>query len=99
LELTKYLGFYPNIRHSATSWFDLLEGEFVHSQPPNPNLSGKELANFKAFLGINFDAIHTIKLGNRDRQSLLENLVFYFEVHLQGFKKPRSLAILNEVFN
>ncbi len=99
LELSKYLGFYPDTRHIHASWFDLVEGEFVREQPPSPNLSGIELANLKAFLGTNFDAIHTIKMGKEHRQKLLQNLVLYFEIHLAGFKRPRSLAILNDVFN
>lgn len=99
LELTKYLGFYPDTHNKNSDYFDLLEGKFRTEPCMNPCLSGKKLDNFKAFLGINFDAIHTIRLGKKDRQELLQNLVLYFEVHLHGFRKPRSLAILNDVFN
>ena len=99
LELTKYLGFYPDTINSNADYFDLQEGEFTNQHSLNPILSGEKLAHFKAFLGINFDAIHTVKLGKKERQELLQNLLLYFEVHLHGFKKPRSLAILNDVFN
>ena len=50
------------------------------------------------FLGINFDAIHTVKMNKTDRQDLLKSLILYFELHLQGFRKPKSLVILNEIF-
>ena len=53
---------------------------------------------FKSFLGINFDAINTIKMRKNNRQELLQSLVLYYELHLQGFRKPKSLAVLNEVF-
>ncbi|MEX0289482.1 MAG: DNA repair protein RecO [Flavobacteriaceae bacterium] len=99
LELTKYLGFYPDTNNLDAEYFDLVEGEFANEQSLNPALTGTKLAHFKAFLGINFDAIHRIKLGKKERQELLQNLVLYFEVHLHGFRKPRSLAILNDVFN
>lgn len=99
LELTKYLGFYPESENSHLPYFDLLEGEFTNQPGLNPHLSESKLLHFKAFLGINFDAIHTVKLGKNDRQELLQSLVMYFELHLHGFKKPRSLAILNDVFN
>ncbi len=99
LELTKYLGFYPDTHFKDAPYFDLVEGEFTQHATLHPTLSGKKLDDFRAFLGINFDAIHTIKLGKNDRLELVQNLILYFEVHLHGFRKPRSLAILNEVFN
>ncbi|MCW5514901.1 DNA repair protein RecO [Muriicola sp. Z0-33] len=99
LELTKYLGFYPESENDNAMYFDLQEGEFTNRPTLNPHLSESKLISFKAFLGINFDAIHTVKLGKKDRQELLQSLVMYFELHLHGFKKPRSLAILNDVFN
>ena len=80
-------------------YFDLLEGEFVKLPSINPILEGENLKHFKELLGIKFDAIHTIKLNKRNRQELLKNLVLYFELHLQGFRKPKSLAVLNEVFS
>jgi len=99
IDLTKYLGFYPDTTNMSTTNFDLLEGEFTNTPSLNPNLSGENLSFFKRFLGINFDAIHTIKMKKTNRRELLQAIVLYFELHLQGFRKPRSLAILNEVFS
>ncbi|MDE3743122.1 DNA repair protein RecO [Maribacter polysaccharolyticus] len=98
-DLTKYLGFYPDTTQMSGDYFDLLEGEFRNAINMNPNISGENLNYFKRFLGINFDAIHTIKMKKADRQQLLQTLVLYFELHLQGFRKPKSLDILNEVFS
>ena len=99
LELSKYLGFYPDTSKASYPYFDLVEGEFCEHFTPNPCLSGENLAHLKSFLGINFDAFHTVRIGKEARQELLNNLVLYFELHLHGFRKPRSLAILNEVFS
>ncbi|MFX0556270.1 DNA repair protein RecO [Maribacter sp. CXY002] len=99
LLLTKYLGFYPDTNAIDADCFDLLEGEFNRVPTLNPLLTGENLSFFKQFLGINFDTIHTIKMRKENRQELLKSLVLYYELHLQGFRKPKSLAILNEVFN
>lgn len=99
LELTKYLGFYPDTQNRDATYFDLVEGAFTSQPSAHPTLTGKKLNDFRSFLGINFDAIHTIKLGKKDRLELLQNLIVYFELHLHGFREPRSLAILNEVFD
>lgn len=98
LTLTKYLGFYPDTTNVQYAYFDLQEGEFVPSPSLNPTIYGENLVSLKAFLGINFDAIHTVKMKKSNRQILLNSLILYFELHLQGFRKPKSLIIFNEVF-
>jgi DNA repair protein RecO (recombination protein O) len=98
LALSKYLGFYPDTEYMGAPYFDLLEGGFVQTPSFNPLVQGEELEYFKAFLGTNFDGVHTIKMNKESRQAVLKALLMYFELHLQGFKKPRSLAVLNEVF-
>lgn len=98
IQLTKYLGFFPDVSAIQASCFDLLEGEFTDTPSLHPVLTGENLGYFKTFLGIHFDAIHTIKMNKTNRQELLQSLMQYFELHLQGFRKPKSLAVLNEVF-
>lgn len=99
LRLTKYLGFYPDTSTIDLPYFDIVEGEFVSELSTNLILEKENLAYFKRFLGINFDSIHKIKMKKTDRQNLLKSIVLYYELHLQGFRKPKSLAILNEVFS
>ena len=98
LEVSKYLGFYPDISDPGSDYFDLQDGRFVLQPSLNPLLTGRELSLFQAFLGTNFDAIHTIRINKEERQALLQKIVLYFELHLHGFRKPRSLQVLNEVF-
>ncbi len=99
LELTKYLGFYPDTNSVEADYFDLTEGAFVETPSLNPLLAGDDLKLFKTFLGINFDAIGGVGMTKKSRQALLKTLILYFELHLQGFRKPKSLTILNEVFS
>lgn len=99
IDLTKYLGFHPDTSSTQGLYFDLLEAEFTNSATLNPMLKGENLNLFKRFLGMDLDAIDSIKMRKADRQLLLQSLVLYFELHLQGFRKPKSLAILNEVFS
>ncbi|MDP5060673.1 MAG: DNA repair protein RecO [Maribacter sp.] len=99
LSLTRFLGFYPDVYQIDKPYFDLLEGEFVAAESLNPILRGENIYHFKTLLGTNFDAMHTVKMKKSSRQELLKSLILYFELHLQGFRKPKSLAVLNEVFN
>ncbi|MFS4445792.1 DNA repair protein RecO [Maribacter sp. 2307UL18-2] len=99
IRLTKYFGFYPDTNDMGTVCFDLQEGEFTNTPSLNPILTGENLSFFKRFLGINFDEVQRIKMNKTNRQELLKSLVLYYELHLQGFRKPKSLAVLNEVFS
>ncbi len=97
--LTRHLGFYPDTRQMQAPVFDLVEGAFCQEPSLNPCMSGSELQHFRTFLGTNFDAVHTIRLTQKQRQNLLRQLISYFEVHLHGFGKPRSLEVLDAVFS
>ncbi len=99
LNLTKYLGFYPDTDNLPANCFDLHEGVFSDYPSGMAFIAEENLVLFKQLLGTNFDAIHSITMKKTNRQELLKSLVLYFELHLQGFRKPKSLAVLNEVFS
>ncbi|MEO9894294.1 DNA repair protein RecO [Aurantibacter sp.] len=99
LNLTKYLGFYPDTENISMNCFDLVDGVFVDFPSGNAFITNENLVLFKQLLGTNFDAIHDITMKKTNRQELLKSIVLYFELHLQGFRKPKSLAVLNEVFS
>ena len=98
LNLTKYLGFYPETDVLNASYFDLLEGNFTN-QSNFSTVSGDNLVQFKKLLGINFDVLHRVDFNANNRQSVLSILIQYFELHLSGFKKPKSLNVLKSVFS
>jgi len=45
------------------------------------------------------EIVATFKLPSKQRQMLLNMILAYFQLHLDDFKKPKSLAVLNQVFN
>lgn len=96
--LTQYLGFYPDTSDRAAPYFDLGEGRFTHTLSLNPVIKEDNATFFKQLLGTNFDDMNAIRLRKRNRQELLKSIILYYEFHVSGFRKPKSLAILNEVF-
>ncbi|CAM1364350.1 DNA repair protein RecO [Tenacibaculum sediminilitoris] len=99
LNLTRYLGFYPDTSNIDKQVFNLLEGRFTNTEYKKLTLSGREIILFKNLLGINFDAINSISYSKKERQIILRIIVQYYELHLEGFKKPKSLDVLETVFN
>ncbi len=97
LEITKYLGFYPDISEIDLPFFEMNEGVFTHFQKANM-LSEHETSLFKKLLELKFDNDQKI-FHVLERQMLLKILIDYYSLHLEGFKKPKSLEILKEVFS
>ncbi|MCR4032851.1 MULTISPECIES: DNA repair protein RecO [Flavobacterium] len=97
LEITKYLGFYPELSDNNLPFFEMNEGIFTLFQNGNV-LSEHETNLFKKLLELKFDndqkVFHVV-----ERQILLKIIIDYYSLHLEGFKKPKSLDILKEVFS
>ena len=99
LNLTRFLGFYPDISDSDRSGFNLLEGNFTNASYQKNVITGNDFYKFKKLLGIDFDDINKVFFNKKERQSLLKIIIQYFELHFDGFRTPKSLQILESVFN
>ncbi|WP_437396272.1 DNA repair protein RecO [Flagellimonas lutimaris] len=98
LNLTKYLGFYPDTSNQNLPFFDLLEGGFCKTPSLNPLIQNEDLDNFRKFLGTDFEALQAMQLTKSNRRELLKTVIQYFRLHVHGFREPKSLAVLNAVF-
>lgn len=97
LEVTKFLGFYPDDSEMNFTFFDMSDGNFtplhgMNSLPENESILLKKLILLK------FDGNQKI-FTSTERQLLLKILLDYYTIHLDGFKKPKSLEVLKEVFS
>ena len=97
LEMTKYFGFYPDTSDMDMPFFEMNEGVFTPFHAAG-SLSEHESNLFKKLIALKFDnnqkVFHVI-----ERQMLLKILIDYYAYHLDGFKKPKSLEVLKEVFS
>ena len=96
LEMTKFLGFYPDTSEMEFKFFDTKEGVFSPIQGTTC-LSEHETFLFKKLIDLKFDSGQKVFAGV-ERQILLKILLDYYTIHLDGFKKPKSLDVLKEVF-
>jgi DNA repair protein RecO (recombination protein O) len=99
INLTKYLGFFPNNEPLDALYFNLETGCFNALLPREHYIDGYQIPVFRELLGMNFGEVLSLKLNRIKRRELLETLIRYFELHLLGFSKPKSLQILNEIFD
>lgn len=97
LETTKFLGFYPDTSEMEGPFFEIKEGIFTPLLGIGC-LTGHETMLFKKLIGLKFDSSQKVFNGT-ERQVLLKILLDYYAAHLDGFRKPKSLDVLKEVFS
>ena len=98
LGLTQYIGFSPNISNSEAPYFDLKSGCMSYVKPQGPFLETQLKNYWLKILGMDFDKVDYIPLQKNEKIDLLNQVITYFELHLQQFKQPKSTEILNEIF-
>jgi DNA repair protein RecO (recombination protein O) len=97
LEISKFLGFYPNTAKQSHPFFEMTEGIFVPYQSISC-LSEEETLLLKRLMSLKFD--NGAKIFHvTERQALLKILMDYYAFHLDGFKRPKSVEVLKEVFS
>lgn len=97
MESTKFLGFYPEDSNPDYDFFEMREGVFLSFE----NVSCLNKTNsllFKKLLELRFDSSE-ILFNSKERQELLKIIIDYYALHLDGFRKPKSLEVLVEVFS
>ncbi len=97
--LTRYLGFYPD-RYMAgnADYFDIKNGQFTRYKPESISyLSPPHTDNFRLVLQTSFEDMHLLKLSNDERRYLVQKLLEYYAMHIEGFGNIKSADVLEEV--
>jgi len=97
--LTKYIGFSPEVTDTNMPYFNLEEGKYQNKATGKHCIFGEQLILFNSILGTKFDIDNEKLISSTEKQELLNMILLYFKLHLQSFKSPKSLAVLNQVFN
>jgi DNA repair protein RecO (recombination protein O) len=98
LELSRFIGFYPNINNENDSFFNLESGSTSATQSIGTNISGNDLTLFKEFLGTEFEDLNSMNTKNESRTRILNYIIDYYSLHLQMFKTPKSINVFAEIF-
>ena len=98
IELSRFIGFYPNINNENDSFFNLESGSTSATQSIGTNISGNDLTLFKEFLGTEFEDLNSMNTKNESRTRILNYIIDYYSLHLQMFKTPKSINVFAEIF-
>jgi DNA repair protein RecO (recombination protein O) len=97
LGMTRFFGFYPDVSKMEAPFFEITEGVFTTYHGVSC-LSENETVLFKELIELRFDSESKFFVA-AERQILLKIMMDYYAVHLDGFRRPKSLEVLGEVFS
>jgi DNA repair protein RecO (recombination protein O) len=99
LRLTRYLGFYPDDTAPEPEYFNMLEGVFQQQKTSDYCIAGSNVEVLRQLMQVNFSELNSLKFNKATRNSFLEMLLSYYQLHIDSFKRPKSLAVLHEIFH
>ena len=99
IKLTEFLGIMPKSSEIQFSFFDIENGVFCDNPISQNYVEGEVVIDLHKILGIKFDYDNSVLNNVKQRKNMLNFLISYYEYHVGGFKKPKSIEILNEIFS
>ena len=99
LKLSDYLGVMPKYSSEKSLYFDIENGIFTNTPMSSNYIKDRVVKDLQDILGIKFDYNNEIMINVNQRKDMLNFLISYYEYHVPGFKRPKSVDILNEVFS
>ena len=98
LELSRFLGFYPQANYCEHALFDMMEGQFVMQQPLHPYYFDQaESAMLFRLLNRGVDDLSSVVMTGLQRNSLLDGILTFMRLHAPVLKGLQSHEILREV--
>ncbi len=98
--LMRQLGFFPAAPSDAEDRFDLREGCFFHGYPPHEFCMETVTTTLFAEL-VRLEEAASARVGPTSapsvRRRLLDDLLLYYRLHVDGFGELRSLEVLRSV--
>lgn len=97
LQLSGHMGFFPEPPSGGEAYFDLQEGHFLASAHPHGHTLGPPLSHaFISLLGTDLIGMAALNIPAPQRRELLDHLLLYFRLHLEGLGEMRSPVVLHE---
>jgi len=99
LELTRYLGFYPDVLKNKLKYFNLEGGSYEKSKTSEYSITGESLNLFNQILGIKFDTNPLPTLNSKEKMEIIDIILTYYKLHINNFKPIKSLEIVKNIFS
>lgn len=99
LKLTGHLGFYPDFIHCELPYFNLMDGVFQKSPTGDFSEGGAGIQVMIQLHHCTLNDISTLAIDKKNRIETLQVLLKYYQLHVQDYRTPKSLAVLTQLFH
>lgn len=98
LEISRFLGFYPQTNYREHALFDMMEGQFVAQVPLHPYyLDETYSALFARLLNLGVDELPSVGLSGLQRNALTDALITFMRLHAPLLRDLQSHEVLKAV--
>ncbi len=100
-QLSRHLGFYPQDNYEVgNKFFNLVSGLYQSFMvDPDIQLDEAESETWHQYLGIDIQSVRDFEFSGLQRKVILDNLVRYYKLHIEGMGDIRSLEVLHTFFH
>ncbi len=97
--LARHLGILPELPHPDEDRFDMQDGRFFSGSPPHAFCMDPRIAS--AFASLLHSELHgsEMPLDAAVRRDLLDQVLIYYRMHIEGFGQLRSLDVLHALLH
>ena len=98
LEISRFLGFYPQTNHAPNALFDMMEGHFVSTAPLHPYYLNEEFSEkLSQLLNLGVDELAKVTMTGAQRNALIDGVITFMRLHAPLLKGLQSHEVLKEV--
>lgn len=98
LELSRFLGFYPQTNYQPGRLFDMMEGQFVNAVPLHPYyLDERQSFMLSQLLNRSINDLHAVAMSGLERNALLDGIITFMRLHAPVLKGLQSHEVLKAV--
>ena len=98
LEMSRFLGFYPQANYREHGLFDMMEGSFLSSVPLHPYYLNEEYSlTLSQLLNRGSDELSQVTMNGLQRNALTDGIITFMRLHAPLLKGLQSHEVLKEV--
>lgn len=98
LELSRFLGFYPQSNYREHALFDMMEGQFVMTPPIHPYyLDESNSRCLSCMLNLGINELSSVPMTGVQRNALIDGILTFMRLHAPVLKSLQSHEVLKEV--
>ena len=91
IQLSTYLGFFPNTFDQNGRFFDMINGTFENKKPEHKHY----FENTEPLLKL----INGESVAKKNKRFILQKLIEYYRLHIENFSQLKTLDVLETIFN